>query len=120
MSVKIDSIGKQVALQRPREVNKSLRLAADAIKNADVQQQEADAKIQDPNAISKAVEQIQKLCDMFDRKLQFKVNEKTNRVVVKVIDTNTEKVIREIPSEEIQRLQERLKETVGLLFDKTI
>jgi len=57
---------------------------------------------------------------MCDRKLQFRVNKETNRIVVKVIDANTDKVIREIPSEAIQRLQARILETVGLLFDESI
>ena len=46
--------------------------------------------------------------------------ERMQGIVIKVIDANTDKVIREIPSEEIQRLQARIRETVGLLFDETI
>jgi flagellar protein FlaG len=41
-------------------------------------------------------------------------------VVVKVIDRETDKVIKELPSIEIQRLMARLKETIGLLVDEKI
>jgi flagellar protein FlaG len=57
---------------------------------------------------------------MFDRKLQFQVNKDLDEVIVKVIDSSTDKVIREIPSAEIQKLQIRIKEALGLLFDESI
>ena len=81
---------------------------------------EQESRTATPEEVSKVLEQLRKSGDMFGRKLQFRVNEKLNRIIVKVIDTDTEKVIREIPSEEIQRLQERIKEMAGLLFDETI
>jgi len=57
---------------------------------------------------------------LFNRRLKFSVNEEINRVVVKVVDGSTDKVIKEIPPEEIQRLIVRIKETIGLLFDEQI
>lgn len=57
---------------------------------------------------------------LFNRRLKFSVNEAIDRVVVKVVDGNTDKVIKEIPPEEIQRLIVRIKETIGLLFDEQI
>lgn len=62
--------------------------------------------------------QMESISAMFDRKLQFRVNEDLQKVVVKVIDGNTDTVIREIPSAEIQKLQLRIKEALGLLFDE--
>lgn len=70
--------------------------------------------------VARIAEQIQKISDMFDRKLQFQVSKELDQVIVKVIDSNTDKIIREIPSAEIQKLQLRIKETLGLLFDESI
>lgn len=123
MSIEISGIGHQAALQTRRDtvINGSMRAASDVIAQKEAAEQTQNQKaLADPNEISKAVAQIQKLCNMCDRKLQFRVNKDTNRIVIKVIDTNTDKVIREIPSEEIQRLQARIRETVGLLFDENI
>ncbi|MEL3912122.1 flagellar protein FlaG [Treponema pedis] len=120
MSIEVTGIGHQTALQnrqKEQSVNIALKEAVSAIKKAE---EKTDVQITDPKTVSKAVEEIQKLCNMCGRKLQFRVNTDTNRIVVKVIDTSTDKVIREIPSEEIQRLQARIRETVGLLFDETI
>lgn len=73
-----------------------------------------------PADVSTAVEQIQKIADMFNRELKFQVSDELNRVIVKVIDSSTDKVIREIPSAEIQKLQLRIQEAIGLLFDQSI
>lgn len=56
----------------------------------------------------------------FNKRLKFSVNEELDQVVVKVIDSSTDKVIREIPPEELQRLQVKIREAVGLLFDQMI
>jgi flagellar protein FlaG len=57
---------------------------------------------------------------LFNRKLKFSVNRQLNQVIVKVIDRSTDEVIREIPPEEIQRLEAKLKEAIGLLIDEQI
>ena len=56
----------------------------------------------------------------FNRKVVLSVNESINQVIIKVIDKETDKVIKEIPAEEIQRLIARIKETIGLLVDEKI
>ncbi len=66
------------------------------------------------------VKQIQDLTDNLGTKVQFNVNEQLGKVVVKVVDPSTDKVIKEIPSEEIQTMQIRIKEAIGLIFDQQI
>lgn len=53
-------------------------------------------------------------------KLQFSVNEKLGRIVVSILDPNTNKIIREIPSKDVQKMQVRIRETIGLLFDEVV
>jgi len=57
---------------------------------------------------------------LLNRRLKFSVNRELNKVIVKVIDGSTDEVIREIPPEEIQRLQARIRNAIGLLFDEKI
>lgn len=60
------------------------------------------------------------ITSIFNRKLKFFVNHSTNQVVVKVIDGETDKVIKEIPPEALQRLHSRMREAIGLLIDEEI
>jgi len=123
MSMEVTSIGQQLtAMDRRLEgsVNSSLRSTAAALQTAE---NTARTTLNDKTSeekVSRIVEQIQGISNLFDRKLSFQVNKELDEVIVKVIDSNTDKVIREIPSAEIQKLQIRIKEALGLLFDESI
>ena len=56
----------------------------------------------------------------FNRKLKFMVDHDSSEVIVKVIDTETDKVIKILPPEELQRLHRRIRETLGFLFDQMV
>lgn len=63
--------------------------------------------------------ELQKMSEMVTgRKLQFNVNKELGSVVVKIIDSNTNKVLKEIPSEEIQNLKLRIRKAIGSIFDE--
>ncbi len=68
--------------------------------------------------ISEALEKLKHTGEIFNRRLDFRIHEETHRVVVKVIDTETDKVIKEIPPEQILQLAARIQEMIGLLVDE--
>jgi flagellar protein FlaG len=68
--------------------------------------------------LNRAIERLKDAGDIFKRRLDFKVDDETNRVVVKVIDTETNKVVKEIPPEQLVRLAAKIQEMVGLLVDE--
>jgi flagellar protein FlaG len=70
--------------------------------------------------VRRSAELLEQTFRLFNKRLRFSVNEEINRVVVKVLDARTDKLIKEIPPAEIQRLIARIKETIGLLFDEQI
>jgi flagellar protein FlaG len=72
-----------------------------------------------PVDLQTAIRDIQRVSEAFNRRLSFSINEKLGQVVVKVIDNDTDKVVREIPPTELQHVYERIREAIGLLFDKS-
>lgn len=70
--------------------------------------------------IEKMVREIQSSTQAIDKRLKFSVNEELNRIVVKVIDANTDKVIKELPPDSLQRIQARMREAIGMLLDEEI
>ena len=66
------------------------------------------------------VSDLDRLTSAFDKRLKFSINRELGQVVVKVIDRQTDKVIKELPPREIQRLHVRLREAIGLLIDEEI
>ena len=71
-----------------------------------------------PLVIESAALDLQKIGNAFNKKLQFVMDHQSNQVIVKVIDKDTDKVIRELPPEELQRLHQSLKEAIGMIFDE--
>lgn len=85
--------------------------ASEVLKNFEANKAETEA----------SARELQRLSDLVTgHKLQFNVNQELNKVVVRVVDTSTNEVIREIPSEDLQRIQARMKHAIGLLFDEMI
>jgi len=70
--------------------------------------------------IHRVAADIEQVSQTFNRKLQFIVDQRSQEVIVKVIDKNTDKVIKVLPPEELQRLHRKLKETIGLLFNEKV
>ena len=70
-----------------------------------------------PSDLQQTVHDMQKLAEAFNTHLSFSVNQKLDSIVVKVVDSQTDKVVREIPPAELQHVYEAIRETIGLLFD---
>jgi flagellar protein FlaG len=70
--------------------------------------------------LEKSVQTLESTALLFDKRLKIRVNRDINRIVVKVIDARTDKVIKEIPPIEMQKLIARLKQVIGLLVDEKI
>jgi len=85
-----------------------------AVRQADT----ANQKKVKPQIINSTAADVQRIGLAFNRRLQFEVDHNSNEVIVKVIDKETDKVIKELPPEELQRLHRNLKEAIGLLFDE--
>jgi uncharacterized FlaG/YvyC family protein len=73
-----------------------------------------------PQVIHSAAADLQRISHAFNKKLQFVIDHRSNEVIVKVIDKDTDKVIKELPPEELQRLHRNIKEAIGLLFDEMV
>ena len=53
-------------------------------------------------------------------KLQFSINKELEAVIVSVIDSETDQVIKQIPSEDMQKLKLRIRQAIGTLFDEIV
>jgi uncharacterized FlaG/YvyC family protein len=53
-------------------------------------------------------------------RVSFSVDQQTKRVVVRVLNADTNEVVRQIPAEEVLALEARLDDMVGLLLDRTL
>ena len=73
-----------------------------------------------PGDIRATAQDLEHISLAFNRRLKFIVDQESQEVLVKVIDTETDKVIKVLPPEELQRLHQRIRDTIGFLFDQRV
>jgi len=67
-----------------------------------------------------AVDQTNKTMETYNTELRFSIHKESGEVMVKVIDTRDNSVIREIPPERVLDFAAHIKKTLGLILDKII
>ena len=70
--------------------------------------------------LEKTTADIQHISMVFNSRLKFIIDHESNEILIKVIDNETDKVIKVLPPEELQRLHSSIKETIGFLFDRMV
>ncbi len=70
----------------------------------------------DEKAVEEIVDDLNEFAQQVERQLQFSVDKDSGKTVIKVIDSMTEEIVRQIPADEILTLQRRLGDVQGLLF----
>ncbi len=93
------------------EITKENKVHSDNIKEVienDIKKEE----IQD------AVNKMNKTIQIFNKRLQFSFHEESKRIVVKIIDSENNKVVKEIPPKEVLTFISRLHQSIGALIDE--
>ena len=62
------------------------------------------------------VSDLNNLVRELHRELRFSVDEESGETVIKVVDRETEEIVRQIPSEEVVQMRKRLEEAAGFIF----
>jgi len=101
----------------PAEIAKPAQASAEQAAASSAAEAKASESV--PVDLRTAIRDIQRVSEAFNRRLSFSINEKLGQIVVKVIDNDTDTVVREIPPTELQHVYERIREAIGLLFDKS-
>ncbi len=78
--------------------------------------EDARDKEQASENLEKMVTGLNELVHELHRELQFSLDDESGEVVIKVIDRETDTVIRQLPAEEVLRLRKRLQEAAGAIF----
>ena len=72
------------------------------------------------STIDSTMSDINSKIKMSNTQLQYSVDEDTQRISIKVIDQDTDKVIREIPPEETLEAIKKIWEIAGIIVDKKL
>ena len=70
--------------------------------------------------VDKLIQDVNEMMQGSTTHFEFKIHEKSGEVIVKLIDDETNEVVKEIPSEKMVELMSNLRELVGLCVDEKI
>lgn len=70
--------------------------------------------------VERAVDDVQRFVQTMNNGLQFSIDDDSGRTVVKVVDKQTDEVLRQIPSEEMLDIARALGKLKGLLVEQKV
>ena len=70
--------------------------------------------------MSKMAKELQGLADSLGRSVQFSVSEESGDDIIMVFHKKTKELIRQIPSEEVVEMRERLSKVFGSIIEEQI
>ena len=109
-SYSIDNSATQ-NVQKKQEISQNTTTTSSAVKNKRDQKE-----IQ--QHLNNTVKKLNDQMDSLNINIKFGFNDKIDALYVDVTDKSTGKLIRKIPSEETMKLAEKMKEIIGMIFDK--
>lgn len=120
--MRIDSMDAARLVERTAEkppvpVNVSQRTVPNSTEEKSIAEENKSPALSEKTII-RAIERANKALVTSNRALEFSVHEKTKEIMVKVIDTETHEVVREIPSEKILDMVANILEMAGILLDE--
>ena len=70
--------------------------------------------------VEEMVEALEEFANTVQTRLNFSIDDGTEDIVVKILDKETEEVIKQFPAEEILELREKMQDLSGLLFSTNV
>jgi flagellar protein FlaG len=89
----------------------------DSNESSNIREKQRKKDIHSPEVIEKIVEDLKKKLSMLNTQLQIKIDKDTDMIVIKVMDKETKKVIRQIPPEYVLKIAKYLDEITGILYN---
>ena len=114
------SKGPAAFVERAAAMASATRTAAQTPPANDVRPPEASAPTAAPtaSAVADAVKQLNKSVEQSGQSISFSIDGDSGRTVVKVIDTETQKVLRQLPSETTIAIAKTLDSVKGQIINQ--
>ncbi len=101
-------------VEAPQKVDKQIAAEKESVQTA------KDTEKMTTKEVEEMLEVFQDLSETIQTKLSFSVDDSNNEIVVKVYDKESNKLIRQFPSEEMLALQDKMTDLAGFLFSENV
>jgi flagellar protein FlaG len=70
--------------------------------------------------LEKIIKEMNQFIQIFNSRIAFELDKDTGKTILKIIDPQTNEVIRQIPPEELLRISKRISELLGLIINARV
>ncbi len=110
--------GTQTGTPKAIEQSTSAAPAGDAVRGT--RETPKDTQPPSPADLQQALKEVQTAISGVTNDLRFSIDEDTGRTLIKIVDRETDEVIKQIPSEEFLRISRALDKFQGLLVKQEV
>lgn len=111
----LDEVSESTLVQ---ETSTAVGVRADMPASPAVEEEkEAKHKLKSEDAAKEIAEKMNQVASVFNTSLAFSVDKPTGKTVIKVLDKETNEIIRQIPPKEMLRLIGKMRYVMGMLLD---
>jgi len=103
-------------LKGQNELKNPVRQSGNADKSADKEPEKPTTSELIQKEIEASLERVNETVKLFNSSIRFDVDKETHRQIVRVVDIETEELIRQIPSEDLLSISRALDKLQGLLI----
>lgn len=101
-------------------VNKEVKLDSRPDLITEEAKEQTGKKELSKDELDKMTGSMNKLIQLLNADLQFALHEKTNQIMVQIVDTKENKVLKEFPPHELLDTISKIRDYIGLLLDKKV
>ncbi len=117
VSKQIDSVSSYSSDHQANKVNSAQKVNQNTpTTSSEVKNKQDKQEIQ--KQLNNTVKKLNDQMDSLNINIKFGFNDKIDTLFVDVTEKSTGRLIRKIPSEETMKLAEKMKEIIGMIFDK--
>jgi Ni,Fe-hydrogenase I large subunit len=93
--MRIEGVNQIASVKKPESIGRELNDF-----NTKTMQQDTNSRQNSEEEIIKAIEAANRHFEVYDKRLEFSIHEKTKEIIVKIVDSKNDEVIKEIPDQE--------------------
>lgn len=114
----LDEVSESIIVQETRSLS-GIR-APQPVSQPDEGESKEQVLLKTQKAADGIADKMNQVASVFNTSLAFSVDESTGKTIIKVMDKETEEVIRQIPPEEMLRMIGKMRYVMGMLLDVEI
>lgn len=114
----INILPEAIRSDRVVQPQATTQASSEVVNKVALEKGRAPSKEERKELVKKSIAEMNAEFELKNYSIRFSIDDKLKEIVVKIVDTKTDEVIRQIPPDGVLRLRAHLEEMVGILLEE--